>query len=270
MSAGCPLPNPALDETLLAQVEDAGINASAPREQRWIDGWLVRFSPAKAKRARCIQAVCAGRLPIAEKLSRCLPVYEAAGLQPYVRITPFSQPSGLDRELAVLGMDCVDETRVMVLGSLADVDRELRATALRFATVGANDFAAWVGGQRGSGLAEQKAHADRIACSPVPHHGVLAFDAVGSTVGAGQVVIEGRLAGIYDLFTAEHQRGRGVAESICRYLLATSAKRGASIAYLQVDAANEVARRIYRRLGFVDGYSYHYRTPAVALDGRAP
>ena len=36
--------------------------------------------------------------------------------------------------------------------------------------------------------------------------------------------------------------------------------------YLQVDAANEVARRIYRRLGFVDGYSYHYRTPA---DGAA-
>jgi hypothetical protein len=36
---------------LLSRIEDAGINASAPQQQRWIDGWLVRFSPAKAQRA---------------------------------------------------------------------------------------------------------------------------------------------------------------------------------------------------------------------------
>ena len=30
----------AFDEALLARIEDAGINASAPREQRWVDGWL--------------------------------------------------------------------------------------------------------------------------------------------------------------------------------------------------------------------------------------
>ena len=52
------------DEALLARIEDAGINASAPREQRWVDGWLLRLSPGKAKRARCIQAVAPGRLEI--------------------------------------------------------------------------------------------------------------------------------------------------------------------------------------------------------------
>ncbi len=49
--------NPAFDATLLSRVEDAGLNASAPPQQRWIDGWLLRFSPGKAKRARCINAV---------------------------------------------------------------------------------------------------------------------------------------------------------------------------------------------------------------------
>jgi len=34
---------------------------SAPPEQRWLDGWLLRFSPGKAKRARCINAVAEGR-----------------------------------------------------------------------------------------------------------------------------------------------------------------------------------------------------------------
>jgi len=33
---------------------------------------------------------------------------------------------------------------------------------------------------------------------------------------------------------------------------------------LQVDAANDGARRLYRRLGFRDAYPYHYRTPAAA------
>jgi hypothetical protein len=58
-----------IDAALLARIEDAGINASAPREQRWVDGWLVRLSPGKAKRARCIQAVAPGRLGIDEKLA---------------------------------------------------------------------------------------------------------------------------------------------------------------------------------------------------------
>ncbi|MGZ5186007.1 MAG: GNAT family N-acetyltransferase, partial [Caldimonas sp.] len=70
---------PAFDAALLARVEDAGINASAPREQLWIDGWLVRFSPGKAKRARCVQAVAPGRLALDAKLQRCLAVYAQAG-----------------------------------------------------------------------------------------------------------------------------------------------------------------------------------------------
>ena len=45
---------------------------------------------------------------------------------------------------------------------------------------------------------------------------------------------------------------------------------GARVAYLQVDADNEPARRVYRRLGFADAYAYHYRIrqPQRAEAGR--
>jgi ribosomal protein S18 acetylase RimI-like enzyme len=252
------------DDTLLSRIEDAGINASAPREQRWVDGWLVRLSPGKAKRARCIQAVAPGRLGIDAKLALCLPLFAEAGLQPYVRITPFSAPQGLDRHLAGLGMARLDDTRVLVIASLRAFAGDDVAAPARGVIESADPptFAEWVGQARGSSATERRAHAERIGRPAVPHHGVLARDAQGEVVAAGQVVIDGEVAGIYDVFTATAARGRGHAERLCRHLLGVAARRGASIGYLQVDAANDPALRLYRRLGFVDGYPYHYRTPA--------
>ncbi|HNK16945.1 MAG TPA: hypothetical protein PLG92_01095, partial [Piscinibacter sp.] len=84
------------DPYLLSRVEDAGLNASAPPQQRWVDGWLLRFSPGKAKRSRCVNAVAPGRMPVAHKLALCEPVFAQAGLPLIVRITPFSEPAGLD------------------------------------------------------------------------------------------------------------------------------------------------------------------------------
>ena len=81
-----PVPPRSFDTGLLARIEDAGLNASAPPQQRWMDGWLLRFSPGKAKRARCVNAVAAGRLALADKLQRCEAVYAEAQLPLLVRI----------------------------------------------------------------------------------------------------------------------------------------------------------------------------------------
>ena len=267
------------DRALLARIEDAGINASAPREQRWVDGWLVRFSPGKAKRARCIQAVASGRLPIADKLDRCLPIFAAAGLRPYVRITPFSEPAGLDEQLAALGMERIEDTRVMVAQRLAwdDVssgpDDPSAQSGIRIESTDSETFAEWIGLERGWSVTERRAHAQRIAQAPVPHHAVLAVDPRGIPVAGGQVAIEGDLAGLYDIFTVEVQRGRGLARAVCRHLLDHAIASGACVGYLQVEAGNEPARRLYRRLGFADAYAYHYRTgpdPANAAGPGSP
>ncbi|MDQ2927341.1 MAG: GNAT family N-acetyltransferase [Pseudomonadota bacterium] len=250
---------------LLVAVEEAGINASAPREQLWVDGWLVRFSPGKAKRARCIQAVAPGRLSVTSKLERCMAIYASAGLRPYVRVTPFSQPAHLDQQLADFGMERLDDTRVMVAAmpvlSGAEDETANVTRGLRFQTVDAAAFAQWIGVLRGSSAAECRAHAERLRDAPVPHCAVLVVDPDGDVVAGGQVAVEGSLAGLYDILTTEAARNRGIADALCRHLLERAGRLGASTAYLQVDAGNEVARRLYRRLGFQDSYAYHYRTP---------
>ncbi|MEO5881319.1 MAG: GNAT family N-acetyltransferase [Caldimonas sp.] len=257
--------NPAFAPALLGRVEDAGINASAPREQLWVDGWLVRFSPGKAKRARCVQAVAAGRLPLEERLGRCLAIYAGVGLRPYFRITPFSQPVGLDEQLTARGMERIDDTRVMVTsleaGAPAIAEGGNGPDATVFRALDGDAFAEWVGLQRGSSPEARAAHAERIRQSPVRHRALAMIDATGETVAGGQVVVEGELAGLYDIFSVEASRGRGLARALCRQLLKLAAAEGAVAAYLQVEATNAPARRIYERLGFADAYAYHYRSP---------
>lgn len=259
--------NPAFAPDLLSRIEDAGINASAPREQLWLDGWLVRFSPGKAKRARCVQAVAEGRLPLEQRVQRCLELYAKAALQPYFRITPFSRPAGLDQFLATRGMQSIDDTRVMVASldagapTWAEDAGESPPPACR--AIEGDAFAEWVGLRRGSSHEARAAHAERIRQSPVPYRALAIEDASGQTLAGGQVVVEGELAGLYDVFTDDAARGRGLARGLCRELLRLAAAGGARVAYLQVDAGNAPARHIYQRLGFVDAYAYHYRSPPV-------
>ena len=254
--------SPAFDETLLSRIEDAGLNASAPPQQRWLDGWLVRFSPGKAKRARCVNAVAAGRLPVDRKLALCAPIYEQAGLPLYVRLTPFSVPRDLDARLAELGMQQQDDTRVMVRTSIKPFP-EPAPVALRLERLPHRAFAETVGRFRGSSLAEREAHAQRLAESPVPFSAFALIDPDGKAAACGQMALEGEIAGLYDVFTEAPRRGRGLATHLCSRLLQEARTLGAKTAYLQVEASNAAARRVYRQLGFEDAYAYHYRTPAA-------
>jgi ribosomal protein S18 acetylase RimI-like enzyme len=250
--------SPAFHPDLLSRIEDAGLNASAPPQQRWLDGWLLRFSPGKAKRARCVNAVAAGRLPAREKLDLAEAVFAEAGLPMIVRITPFTLPSGLDGLLASLGLQRFDDTRVMVLERLDGLAPPSLPSGTAVQAIGLEAFAQRVGGLRGSPIAQRQAHAQRLAQSPVPFSACeLRVD--GEVLACGQYAIEGDLVGLYDVYTASEARGRGLARLLCTQLLAQASAHGARHAYLQVDADNEAARAVYHRLGFADGYSYHYR-----------
>jgi len=253
------------DEDTLSRVEDAGLNASAPPQQRWIDGWLVRFSPGKAKRARCINAVAPGRLELQHKLAACGQVFAEAHLPLVVRITPFSQPDSLDRELDALGFAALDDTRVMICTELPRVGETGWPEGVGLHRLGHSAFAHTVGQLRGSPLAQQQAHAQRLELSPVPFEGwALRRAADGLVFACGQVAREGDIVGLYDVFTAPESRGQGWSRRLCGELLARAAGQGARLAYLQVEADNAAARAVYRRLGFADGYAYHYRIPQGA------
>jgi GNAT superfamily N-acetyltransferase len=247
-------------DTLLSRIEDASLNASAPPQQRWLDGWIVRFNPGKAKRARCVNAVAAGRLPLHHKLALARQVYEAAGLPMVVRITRFTQPDTLDAQLADLGWVRLDDTRVMVCTALPSGDAPPLPAGTHWRRLDAATYAQAVGALRGSPPGHCAAHADRLASSPVPYQGyAIARDADQAVLACGQFAAEAEIVGLYDVFTHPDHRGQGLATLLCKRLLSISASQGATVAYLQAEADNAAARHIYRGLGFSDRYAYHYR-----------
>jgi ribosomal protein S18 acetylase RimI-like enzyme len=253
--------NPDFDRKLLVRAEDAGLNASAPPQQLWLDGWLVRFSPGKAKRARCINAVASGRLSVVHKLARAEAVFAGAQLPMVVRITPFTRPAGLDGELEARGFGAIDDTRVMIAPRLAHLAPPALAPGFEWATLGHAAMAQAVGAMRGSPLAQRAAHAERLANAPVPFTArAIKRSEDGVLVACGQSAAEGDLVGLYDVFVTEALRGHGLARALCAKLLTDARAAGARSAYLQVEADNHAARAVYFKLGFADGYGYHYRT----------
>jgi ribosomal protein S18 acetylase RimI-like enzyme len=250
-----------VDDNIAARIEEAGLNAAQPSQQLLYDGWLLRFSPGKARRARSVNAIAGGRLPLVEKIAYCRRWYVQSGLPCLFRITPFSQPRALDAALAQAGFAAIEETRVMTLAlplAAPPSPRTLRV-------LGIDEFAHCAGALRDSPPQQVAAHAARLAASPLAAHAQRLAAVDGETVLAvGQSVREGELVGLYDIVTAESARGRGLASALTVELLRRAADDGATIAYLQVSADNAAARRVYGRLGFIDRYAYWYRSEPSA------
>lgn len=249
----------------LRRIETHGLNASGVPQQWWLDGWLLRANPGKAKRSRCVNAVSAGHGDLPARLDQVQAFYAARGLPCFIRITPFSEPAGLDATLAARGWRHVDDTRVLVRpGGLAVPAQALDLAGLRWQSFGTDDFAHLVGALRGSPVEQVEAHAERLRHSPVPYRGFAWVDAgQGQAVACGQYAAQDGCVGLYDVHTHPHWRGRGLAAALCGRLLQAAAAAGAGPAYLQVEADNAPAWRIYRRLGFVEAYAYHYRQKEV-------
>jgi ribosomal protein S18 acetylase RimI-like enzyme len=248
--------------TLAARIEDASLSVSQPAQQSFFDGWLLRYSPGKAKRARSINSVGAGVLPIAEKLSHCLAFYRHHRLPCLFRITPFSQPYRLDTELAAAGFGAHQDTRVMSV-ALSQIHASTAPSAAH--SVNAEQFASAFCTL--PGISAGKADAERDRYIRASDRSAFVVQCDGDTpIACGSVAIEGKLAGIFGMVTAAEHRGRGIASSIVAKLLNDACAAGANMAYLQVEADNAAARRAYSKFGFEDCYAYWYRAPSGSGD----
>jgi N-acetylglutamate synthase len=235
------------------RLEELGLNSSAPPGQLLYDGWLLRLLPGKAKRARSVNAVYASTMELETKIAYCERLYRCASLPAIFRMTPFSQPDGLDAKLDKRGYGRFDDTAV----ESAVID----AAHLRESPVEAMNLPEWVdavGALRGSPHEHRVSHLARLKGMPLAMRAVCLRDA-GQIVATGLTMVEDDSAGLFDIITRPDARQQGHARRIVQGLLRHGWDLGARNAYLQVQADNVAARRLYAQFGFAERYTYWYR-----------
>lgn len=245
-------------DSIAARIEDASLSVAQPSQQSFYDGWLLRYSPGKARRARSVNAIGGGVLPFAEKLAHSIGFYARHRLPCLFRMTPFSQPHGLDGALADAGFVATGDTRVMRLAMSEVAVSNSPQGDVRVISV--EQFTAAFGRLHGLDAATMEAERERYTRSAIDGIYLAQFDA-DVPIACGSIAVEGLLAGIFGMVTASSHRGRGFATTLVGELLAHAGSAGATVAYLQVEADNTPARRVYEKFGFEDCYAYWYRMP---------
>ncbi|AEI12909.1 GNAT family N-acetyltransferase [Cellulomonas gilvus] len=89
----------------------------------------------------------------------------------------------------------------------------------------------------------------------------------GAVVGVIRVAYEGDWAALSCLAVDPLARRAGIGRALTLHALALAREHGAARAFLQVEAHNVVAARLYARLGFRPADSYRYREPRVGALG---
>ena len=81
-----------------------------------------------------------------------------------------------------------------------------------------------------------------------------------SPAAIGACAVEPPWAGIFAMRTAPEHRRKGLGQKVLQALLTEASGLGAERAWLQVEAANLSAVRLYAREGFEEAYRYRYYT----------
>lgn len=84
------------------------------------------------------------------------------------------------------------------------------------------------------------------------------IEVAGEPAAIGVCAVEGEWAGVFAMRTAPAYRRGGLGRRIFTSLAAFARQAGARRGYLQVEAENDPAVRLYRAAGFEEAYRYRY------------
>lgn len=97
-----------------------------------------------------------------------------------------------------------------------------------------------------------------------PEAGLFVLERDEEPIATAICVHDADIAGLFEIGTDAAERGKGFGRRVVLSALKWARLRGAKLAWLQVEADNLPARRLYQSLGFTDLYDYHYRRRATA------
>ena len=244
---------PTSDLDHIRGLEERAFNAWPALQTVLADGWVLRFAAGYTKRANSINALTPST-SIDAVLPVAAPLYARQGLPLIARLSPLAG-DGADATLAGLGWRRLDETIVMTarLGQSFTPDPAVAIAAMPD-RIWSDGFA----DANSVATRHRATHDLMLAAIRCPSAFAYLADN-GTALAWGLGVAERGWVGLFDVVTAATARRQGTARRLVTSLLAWGPQYGAHSAYLQVVASNAPAIALYRSLGFVEAYRYHYR-----------
>ncbi len=234
-------------------LEERAFNAWPALSTILASGWVMRFASGYTKRANSLNA-WAPECPLEAILPEAQALYRRSRLPLIARLSPLAGPDA-DALLEARGFQRLDETLVMTmpLHDAIVADGEV--------SVSSNLDLGWKDGfAAANGVpAEKRFIHDAILASIRGPTAFAQLTDVDAALAFGLAVAERGKVGLFDIVTAPAARRRGAGRRLVTSLLGWGRQHGASEAYLQVVATNAPAIALYRGLGFVEAYRYHYR-----------
>jgi hypothetical protein len=100
---------------MIRSLEELAFNAWPSLQTLLYDGWVLRFADGYTKRANSVNPLYYSGTDVAQKIETCEKLYRGQGLKVVFKMTPVSQPEGLDSFLAAQGYQVDSPTSVQLL-----------------------------------------------------------------------------------------------------------------------------------------------------------
>ena len=217
-------------------------------ERATVGDWILRNARGETGRANSATPLGDPGAPVPAAIDEVEAWYRRRGRPPQFQVFDETAPAVL-AELDARGFGTGATTDILA----APLDAVTApAPAPRFTVEVVTAMPAFLGAQLAEARAEEMLSAD------LPRWFVIASEGSG-VVASGMALGDGDLVGVFAMRTDPDQQGRGAGSAVMRGLLAEGRRRGASTAWLQVEADNRRAAEWYERLGFTRRTGYRYR-----------
>jgi ribosomal protein S18 acetylase RimI-like enzyme len=254
-------------------LEEIATNAVAPPTVLVLGGWLVRAWPAAPfRRANSVLPIRGDGGAIEERIALVEAFYRRRALPVRFQVGPVVAPADLDRRLAARGYEVEAASQLHTAAARDVISATAREPRFDVSLVEDPD-ASWVAAHAGA-QGEERERRRRIEAYGEmmirvrPRCAVATASVRGAGVaGIGFAVLERGWAGIFGMGTHPRARRTGVATALLNALARHALDRGAGSLYLQVEAENEPALRLYSAAGFGELYGYHYRSLSLPPAG---
>ncbi|MCO5064856.1 MAG: GNAT family N-acetyltransferase [Rhizobiaceae bacterium] len=250
ISAGLPL---------VRRFEAAAFRAWPAASVHYDGTWVVRLNAGHpAKRLNSVNPLDPGDVrDLEERVARAGRWFEAYGRPLTFRLSPLSGPALTDY-FDAQGWISMSESLVM-RASLQDLPVDNAILQIPLKDIGRFINAAMEVHMMDPAL---RPGLTEIISSIHAEAGLFVLEDSGTPLATAVCVHDGDLAGLFEIATGPRERGKGYGRRVVLSALRWARLRGAEQAWLQVEADNTPALRLYETIGFVEAYRYHYRRPA--------